>query len=96
MEFSFGDHIKKMLSYIYPISKKIPSPISGTLEVTWYNGKKVLNAKNANYSYGSLQRILKFGLKKVDLSNVTDVLLLGMGGGSVIKTLRDEFKYNKK
>lgn len=83
----------RLLSYIYPITKKIESDINGTLEITWYNGKKHLNTKNANYSYGSLQKILKFGLEKVELSKVHSVLLLGLGGGSVIETLRNDFSY---
>jgi len=77
----------RLLSFIYPITKKVKSEFNGTLEITWYNGKKHLNTKNANYSYGSLQKILKFGLDKMDLSKCNKVLVLGLGGGSVIKTL---------
>lgn len=85
----------KILSYLYPITKKVHSEISGTLEITWYNGKKHLNTKNANYSYGSLQKILKFGLEKIDLKKVNSILLLGLGGGCVIETLRQDFECNK-
>ena len=88
--------MKRLLSYIYPVTKTIASQHSGPLEITWYNGKKHLNSKNANYSYGSLQRILKFGLEKINLSKVNSVLVLGMGGGSVIETLRDDFSYVKQ
>jgi spermidine synthase len=88
--------MKRLLSYIYPVSKTISSQYNGDLEITWYNGKKHLNSKNANYSYGSLQRILKFGLKKIELSKVDSILVLGMGGGSVIETLRQDFNYNSK
>ncbi|TYB78562.1 spermidine synthase [Bizionia myxarmorum] len=83
----------KLLSYLYPITKKVNSDINGTLEITWYNGKKHLNSKNANYSYGSLQRILKFGLEKLNLKNVNSILVLGLGGGSVIQTLRTDFNF---
>mgnify|MGYP001072122832 CR=1 FL=1 len=83
------------LSYLYPITKKVESDKNGILEITWHNGKKHLNSKNANYSYGSLQRILKFGLEKIDLSKINSVLLLGLGGGSVIETLRKDFDYQK-
>ncbi|MBU2926910.1 spermidine synthase [Winogradskyella psychrotolerans] len=86
--------MKQLLSYIYPVTKKINSEYSGTLEITWYNGKKHLNSKNANYSYGSLQRILKYGLEKIELSKINSILVLGMGGGSVIQTLRTDFNYN--
>lgn len=87
--------MKRLLSYIYPVTKTIASQYSGLLEITWYNGKKHLNSKNANYSYGSLQRILKFGIEKIELAKVNSVLVLGMGGGSVIKTLREDFNYSK-
>ena len=86
--------MKRLLSYIYPVTKTIQSKYSGKLEITWYNGKKYLNSANANYSYGSLQRILKFGLKKINLSKVNSVLILGLGGGSVIETLRQDFNYS--
>ena len=85
----------RLLSHIYPITKTIKSNFSGTLEITTKNGKKHLNTKNTNYSYGALQMILKFGLDKIDLKKVNSILLLGLGGGSVIQTLRDDFKYQK-
>jgi len=85
--------MKKLLSYIYPVTKTITSEHNGILELTWHNGKKHLNTKNANYSYGSLQRILKFGLEQIDINQVRSILLLGLGGGSVIETLRKDFNY---
>lgn len=88
--------LKRILSYIYPVTQKISSSKNGILELTWYNGRKVLNTKNANYSYGSLQQILAFALSKIELKKVENVLLLGMGAGSVIQTLREEFQFNKK
>jgi spermidine synthase len=54
-----------------------------------------LDTENANYSYGSLQKILEIGLTKVDLKSVESTLLLGMGGGSIIKSLRETFEYKK-
>lgn len=88
--------MRKYLSYLYPMTRKVKSKFSDTLEITWYNGKKHLNTKNANYSYGSLQAILKFGLEKIDLKNTNSILLLGLGGGSVIETLRKDFNYQKQ
>ncbi len=63
--------------------------------MSYVNGKKVLDTKNANYSYGSLQKILEFGLTKVDLKSVDNLLVLGMGGGSIVKSLRETFEYEK-
>ncbi|WP_338359458.1 spermidine synthase [Yeosuana marina] len=88
--------MKRLLSYLYPITKKIKSKYSDTLEITWYNGKKHLNTKNANYSYGSLQQILKFGLKQIHLKNIGNILVLGLGGGSVIETFRKDFNFKKQ
>ncbi len=83
----------RLLSYIYPITKKVESEFSGTLEITWHNGKKHLNTKNANYSYGSLQTILKIGLQKIDLANCNKILVLGLGAGSVVDTLLNDLEY---
>ena len=66
------------------------------MEVFTVNGKKFLNTKNANYSFGTLQRLLETGLSKVDLRNVSSVLVLGLGGGSVIFSLRKKLKYKGK
>ncbi|WCO01858.1 fused MFS/spermidine synthase [Psychroserpens ponticola] len=88
--------MRKYISYLYPITRKVKSKYNDTLEITWHNGKKHLNTKNANYSYGSLQVILKFGLDKIDLKHINSILLLGLGGGSVIETLRQDFNYKKQ
>lgn len=87
--------MKKLLSYIYPVTKKTASSHNGMLEISWINGKKILDSENANYSYGSLQRVLEKGIKLTSLTNVNTVLLLGLGGGSVIKSLREKFNYKK-
>ena len=95
MNFS-SSFIKKILSYFYPITKKVKTEKNGTVEITYYNGKKMLDSKNANYSYGSLQKILKFGINQIELSEVNSILLLGLGGGCVIQTLRNDFGVEKQ
>lgn len=91
---------KKILSYFYPVTiYNKSSHISKSLEVTLYNGKTMLNTKNTNYSYGSLQTVLKKGLTiigKSEISKMNAVLVLGVAGGSVVKTLVTDFKFNKK
>lgn len=79
--------IKIFLSYFWPQTTKIESEYSGVLELTYVYGKKVLDSKNANYSYGSLQKILKQGILSVGLSKMESVLLLGLGGGCVLQEL---------
>lgn len=86
--------MKKFLSYLWPITQQFTSEINGCLEVTYINGKKLLDAQNANYSYGLLQKILEFGLDKIDLKSAKNVLVLGMGGGSIIRSLRENYGYN--
>ena len=92
--------IAKFFSYFLPINViKRKSSISNSLEVTWNNGELVLDSKNTNYSYGSLQRILKKGLKYIGYDRIRkfeNILVLGVAGGSVIKTLVDEVKFKGK
>ena len=91
---------KKWLSYIVPINIKTEkSHWSKTLEVTWANGELVLDSAHTNYSYGSLQRILRIGLLKIGferIAKMNHILVLGVAGGSVIKTLNKEVGYKNK
>src|SRR5699024_10530000 len=84
---------KKWLSYLWPQTKHIESDVSGGLEVGWRDGKKVLDSGTVNYSYGGLQKVLSYGLEQIPLESVRSVLVLGMGGGSVIESLRTKFNY---
>jgi len=85
---------RRLFSYILPVnihSRK--SAISKTIEVTWANGELVLDSKNTNYSYGSLQRVLRLGLRTIGFEKVAamqEIAVLGVAGGSVIKTLAHE------
>jgi len=92
--------IPKLFSYFIPIKIfKKKSARSKVIEVTWANGELVLDSENTNYSYGSLQRILRYGLRNIGYSsilNMEHILLLGVAGGSVIKTLVDEIGYKGK
>lgn len=92
--------LRRLFSYFVPINiHKKNSGVSKTLEVTWNNGQLVLDSKNTNYSYGSLQRILRKGLKYIGFERIKkfeSILVLGVAGGSVIKTLVDEVKFKGK
>ncbi len=85
--------MKKWLSYLFPFSiKKLSSKHHGQLEINLVNGKKVLDTSNSNYSYGSLQQILKKGIQSIRFEpNTNDILVLGMGVGSILQTLRQDF-----
>ncbi|MCP2024927.1 putative membrane-bound spermidine synthase [Flavobacterium sp. HSC-32F16] len=92
--------IQKIFSYLYPIKIfKKKSARSKIIEVTWANGELVLDSENTNYSYGSLQRILRYGLRNIGYDKVLTmdhILVLGVAGGSVIKTLVDEIEFKGK
>ena len=92
--------IRKFFSYIIPIKIfKKKSARSKMIEVTWANGELVLDTENTNYSYGSLQRILRYGLRNIGYDKILKmehILLLGVAGGSVVKTLVDEIEYKEK
>jgi len=93
-------NFKQLLSYILPINIfQIESEINQNLEVTWNDGKLVLDSKNTNFSFGSLERVMQIGLNmigKEQITNYNSALVLGVGGGSIIKLLQDEFHFNGK
>jgi spermidine synthase len=90
----------QFFSFFLPINiLKKNSAVSKTIEVTWNNGQLVLDSKSTNYSYGSLQRILKKGLRYIGFERIKkfeNILILGVAGGSVIKTLVNEIKFKGK
>ena len=92
--------IKRLLSYLLPVNiyqKK--SEFSKNLEVTWNNGFLVLDSENTNYSFGSLQRVLKKGLKYIGYDRINkfdSILILGVAGGSIIETLKNDLKFKGK
>ena len=92
--------LKKIFSYLIPIKiYQATSSVSKTIEVNWVNGELVLDSKNTNYSYGRLQRILRLGLKKIGFERIAamnHILVLGVAGGSVIKTIVNEIKFEGK
>ena len=92
--------MKKKVSPLVPKEGKVySSAINGRLELNWLDGRLLLDSANANYSYGALQRALGEGLLHIgraEAANFENILVLGMGAGSVIETLRREFKNEGK
>ncbi|HEX9978937.1 MAG TPA: fused MFS/spermidine synthase [Flavobacterium sp.] len=92
--------LKKLLSYFIPINiYKKRSAVSRSIEITWNNGELVLDSENTNYSFGSLQRILRKGLFAIGPNTIRDmneILILGVAAGSVIHTLMKELKFTGK
>lgn len=68
------------------------SDVSGKLEVWTYRGKKILYSANATQSFDTLHELFQKVFPKIGLPQnpPNKVLLLGLGGGSVVAILRDE------
>lgn len=56
----------------------------------------MLNTKNANYSFGALHDVMQFALREAALKGDEHILLLGLGAGSVIHIVREEFQLKNK
>lgn len=93
-------NFKQLLSYLYPIKEfQTPSEINKNIEVTWNNGSLVLDSLNTNFSFGSLEKVMRIGLKNIGttkINNFSSVLVLGVAGGSVIKVLQRDYNFTGK
>lgn len=86
--------VKKALSWLWPLQvKKLEGKITSVLEISYEHGKKVLNAGEVNYSFGSLHDVFRIALQKAKIIEhpPTEVLILGFGAGSIASILVDEF-----
>src|SRR5690606_21573634 len=83
---------RRLLSWIWPIPLEEVQGRHGPLSVRWEYGSKVLNTVDSNQSFGSLHRVWRIIFREMDLGVETpaNVLLLGLGGGSVVRILRKE------
>ncbi len=73
------------------------SAVSGKLEVWAYRGKKILYSENATQSFDTLHKLFQkvfpeAGIKKKMAHPPKRILLMGLGGGSVISIIREELK----
>jgi spermidine synthase len=83
-------------TYLRPMTKKFNPNSTVHWKVSMLNGRKVLDSKNANYSFGAAQGVWNKTLNKVPLEKVKSVLVFGLGGGSVLDILRNDFAYEGK
>lgn len=87
--------IRKLWSWILPVHmQRVEGKITPILEVSLENGKKVLNAGEVNYSFGALHDVFRVALQKAKIIEhpPTDVLILGLGAGSIVSILVEEFE----
>lgn len=86
-----------MASYVYPVTiEKRRGSVNPYLEVIQFRGSHILNAQTVNYSFGGLQLVFEslFNKIKIDQYDFKNVLILGMGGGTIISLLRDKYGKN--
>jgi spermidine synthase len=75
---------------------KTSSPQNEYLELVWSNGKKILNTKEANFSFGNASKVITRALSPYThkIKEAQNILILGFGCGSVVELL--DLKYNYK
>ncbi len=86
--------LKHILSFFYPlVVEAVDGDVTPFLEITRYKGKYHLNSRNANYSFGSLHAIFDglFRQMHVGKYHFENILILGMGGGSIVSLLRNTY-----
>lgn len=84
--------LQRIMSLLWPIPVSRSEGNFGMLEVRWEGGRKVLNSAHGNQSFGSLHRVWQQAFARIDLRAFppANVLLLGLGAGSVPAILRKE------
>lgn len=82
------------ISYIWPVTvRQFESKFSGHLYIRYFMGKKILDTRMTNYSFGGLQRVLKRSLELLPYKqNTKNILILGFGAGSVLETIRQQHR----
>lgn len=83
-------------SYLWGIKLgEYTSPVSGTLELCYINGRKMLNGPNVNYSFGELHRVFERAFRSTGLRHNPpgSVLILGFGAGSVAHILHKQYGF---
>ncbi len=89
--------LKRLFSWIWPVRvKRLKGKLSPVLEITFENGKKVLNAGEVNYSFGALHDVFRVALQKAKVVEhpPEQVLILGFGAGSVASILVEEYGFD--
>lgn len=89
--------LKRIRSWFHEvIVESWESPVNGKVDVSLVDGRYVLNSGPSNYSYGSLYRVFKKALNDEGpkLAELSPVLILGLGAGSVVHILHKEWHYD--
>lgn len=87
--------LKKIISYLLPVRVFTKENGRHKLEIEWYQGKLMMNSREANYSYGNLEEVFRMAFRDSSLNQPPEssVLMLGLGGGCVLQLLEDEYHF---
>ncbi|MBK8497290.1 MAG: hypothetical protein IPL52_00390 [Flavobacteriales bacterium] len=82
----------RIISYLWPVRVAHAHGAHGELEVRYETGRLVLNSAHGNQSFGSLHRVWQQVFARMGLREhpPQEVLMLGLGGGSIVHILREE------
>ena len=86
--------LAKAVSYIWDIPIEITaSPYNPYLEVVWSAGRKMLNTRDANFSFGNGYKVFEkaMGAIESEIARANSVLILGFGCGSILHLLDKEY-----
>ncbi len=89
-------YIYRALSFFWDIPiEKLSSGRNEYLELVWSQGKKVLNTKNANYSFGTDSEVFEAAFNEITskINKTRNLLILGFACGGIIKVLEDKFNF---
>ena len=93
-------HASKHLKFLSSrkVIEKSVSMVNDTLEVLKVGDILMLNSANTNYSFGGLHRVFRNAFEKVSIAerDISNVLILGFGAGSVASILQEEYKISCK
>ncbi|MGB0850659.1 MAG: spermidine synthase [Bacteroidia bacterium] len=88
--------ISKIASFVWDIPiEKTSSKQNEYLEVVWTNGRKMLNTKDANFSFGNGYKVFEKALSLIsdEVHSSHRVLILGFGCGSILDLLEKKYRY---
>lgn len=89
-------NLQKIASFVWDVPiERSSSAENNYLEVVWSNGIKMLNTKEANFSFGNGYMVFEEAMKYTTtaISKAKNILILGFGCGSILHLLEKKFKY---
>ncbi len=88
--------IKQYLSYLWPITSRYDSDHYGYLEVSYVNGRKMLDSNYSNHSFGLTQELYEFALSRIPVYENDRILMLGLGAAGFLELIEQKHGYSGK